>query len=66
MTPEQFSYWMQGFAELSGDEPPTPAQWKSIREHLKTVFVKVTPPVQAPLGDLAKYLQQQGRVVTTC
>jgi hypothetical protein len=45
MTAEQFAYWMQGFAELTGDEPPTPAQWKSIREHLQTVFVKVTPPV---------------------
>jgi hypothetical protein len=46
MTAEQFAYWMQGFAELTGDEPPTPAQWKSIREHLQTVFVKVTPPLQ--------------------
>lgn len=43
MTAEQFSYWMQGFAELTGDEPPTPAQWKSIKEHLATVFAKVTP-----------------------
>ncbi|CAN5702460.1 hypothetical protein BH11PSE6_BH11PSE6_00080 [soil metagenome] len=43
MTAEQFAYWMQGFAELTGDEPPTAAQWKSMREHLATVFVKVTP-----------------------
>jgi len=45
MTAEQFAYWMQGFAELTGGEPPTAAQWKSMREHLQTVFVKVTPPV---------------------
>lgn len=41
----QFAYWLQGFAELSGDEPPTPSQWKSIREHLGLVFKKVTPPM---------------------
>ncbi|WP_447897997.1 hypothetical protein [Stenotrophomonas sepilia] len=44
MTPEQFAYWMQGFAELNG-AAPTQEQWDSIREHLKTVFHKVTPPV---------------------
>ncbi|WP_198352328.1 hypothetical protein [Sphingomonas sp. MA1305] len=46
MTAEQFAYWMQGFAELTGDEVPTAGQWRSIREHLQTVFVKVTPPLQ--------------------
>ena len=45
MSPEQFLYWLQGFAELSGDAPPTPEQWKSIREHLALCFKKVTPPV---------------------
>lgn len=46
MTPEQFAYWLQGFTELSPDmEPPTAAQWTAIKEHLQTVFVKVTPPV---------------------
>lgn len=45
MTPEQFCYWLQGFAELSGGCPPTPEQWKSICEHIATVFKKVTPPV---------------------
>lgn len=37
MTAEQFAYWMQGFAELNA-EPPTAEQWKSIREHLATVY----------------------------
>jgi hypothetical protein len=45
MTPEQFAYWLQGFVELGKGEAPTPEQWKSIREHLDTVFMKVTPPV---------------------
>lgn len=47
MTPEQFVYWLNGFAELNPSlEQPTPEQWKSITEHLKTVFVKVTPEFQ--------------------
>jgi hypothetical protein len=44
MTPEQFAYWLNGFAELNPSmEQPSPEQWRSIAEHLKTVFVKVTP-----------------------
>lgn len=46
MTPEQFCYWMQGFVELSGGNPPTTDQWTSISEHLQQVFNKKTPPVQ--------------------
>lgn len=49
MEMQQFCYWLQGFAELSGDTPPTAAQWKSIREHLAQVFDKRTPPVEEPL-----------------
>lgn len=44
----QFAYWLQGFCELGGDAPPTPEQWKSIREHLQLVFHKVTPSVGDP------------------
>lgn len=51
MTPESFAYWLQGFAELNPSlEQPTPEQWKSITEHLKTVFVKVTPEFQVKPG----------------
>lgn len=46
MTPEQFCYWLQGRCELQPDTLPTEAEWKMIREHLQTVFVKVTPPLQ--------------------
>lgn len=47
MTPENFAYWLQGFTELNPSmEQPTPEQWKSITEHLKTVFVKVTPEIE--------------------
>lgn len=44
MTAEQFAYWLQGFAELH-PEPPTAAQWQSIREHVGSVFGKETPPL---------------------
>ncbi|WP_250538792.1 MULTISPECIES: hypothetical protein [unclassified Caballeronia] len=54
MTPEQFSYWLQGFVELGNGAAPTPEQWKSIREHLDTVFKKVTPPVQTGPSDPVK------------
>jgi hypothetical protein len=46
MTAEQFACWLQGFTELSEWKQPTPEQWKSICEHLNTVFNKVTPPVR--------------------
>lgn len=50
MTAEQFAYWLQGFAELTGSTPPTAEQWQSIREHLSTVFRKVTPPLKEPIA----------------
>lgn len=43
MTAEQFTYWLQGYAELN-DAPPTAEQWQTIRDHLALVFNKVTPP----------------------
>lgn len=41
MTPEQFTYWLQGFFELSGDTLSKREQL--IKDHLKTTFHKVTP-----------------------
>jgi len=45
MNSEQFTYWLQGFCELSGDTMPTQEQWDVIREHLNTVFYKTTTKV---------------------
>jgi hypothetical protein len=42
MTPEQFCYWLQGYVEITGQEP-TIEQWQIIKDHLQTVFNKVTP-----------------------
>jgi len=62
MDAQQFAYWLQGFAELSGDAPPSKAQWKSIREHLGLVFKKVTPPVGIPpQKDLAEIMREIGQ-----
>lgn len=58
MTSEQFAYWLNGFAELNPTmEQPTTEQWKSITEHLKTVFVKVTPPVEFRLDKGVRSLE---------
>lgn len=46
MTPEQFAYWLQGFAEMSAETPPTPEQWECIKAHLGSVFKKTTPTYQ--------------------
>lgn len=42
MTPEQFAYWLQGFAEIKGSAP-SEKEWLVIKDHLATVFKKITP-----------------------
>lgn len=42
MNSEQFTYWLQGYAEICGTEP-TAEQWQVIKDHLQLVFQKVTP-----------------------
>jgi len=64
MSPEQFTYWLQGFVELTDGELPTPNQWKSMCEHLKTVFHKVTPPVlkrDLPISELERLSRELPR-----
>lgn len=51
MNAQEFAYWLNGFVELTGtDVPPTPAQWKTIRDHLNLVFKKVTPVTTETTG----------------
>jgi hypothetical protein len=45
MNMEQFCWWLHGWTELQ-DTPPTPEQWKMIREHLDLCFNKVTRPLE--------------------
>jgi len=46
MEPDEFCRWLQGFAELTKKRPDD-EQWQSIKEHLQTVYLKVTPPVKS-------------------
>lgn len=43
MTPEQFTYWLNGFLELSNPKELTEHQIIIIKDHLNIVFNKVTP-----------------------
>lgn len=66
MTEREFAYWLQGFAELN-EVPPSAEQWQSIREHLATVFQKVTPPLSPREMLYPKSGTILGReVATTC
>lgn len=63
MTPEQFCYWLNGFGELT-TERPTAEQWKAIKEHLGTVFKKVTPTAPGDqLNDLQKLIRSNRELV---
>lgn len=53
MTPEQFCYWLQGFAEITGanvgfGSNPQPHEWEVIKDHLALVFKKETPSYTFP------------------
>lgn len=52
MTPDQFTYWLQGFVEIAEGTQPTEAQWKIIKDHLQLVFKKETPVYQSPRIDI--------------
>jgi len=67
MTPENFTYWLQGFVELN-QAVPTEAQWRSIKEHLslasklsQTSVSKET--VVSPAGPVKK--RSNGRLCKT-
>lgn len=43
MSPEQFTYWLKGFFEISDTNNLSEKQVQIIRDHLDFVFNKVTP-----------------------
>lgn len=45
MTAEQFTYWLQGFFELSGATTLNEQQVKIVKDHIALVMTKVTPNV---------------------
>jgi hypothetical protein len=50
MTPENFTYWLQGYFEISGEKTLDAREVQIIKDHLDLVFKKVTP--DAPKEDL--------------
>ncbi len=46
MSPESFTYWLQGFLEVTGATTITPEQVQIIKDHLALVFEKKTPSYQ--------------------
>ena len=58
MTPEQFCYWLQGFAEIHQDQP-TGQEWLTIMDHLAQVFRKETTERKRTIGDLRKQWLEQ-------
>ena len=56
MTPENFTYWLQGFAEISESKGLSEKQWMIVQDHLKLVFKKETPVY--PKIDLPKELEK--------
>lgn len=61
MTSEQFTYWLQGFAELH-PEAPSAEQWQAIRDHLALVFEKQTPERFAPVAPIPPIHWQPGGI----
>jgi hypothetical protein len=62
LTPDQFCYWFQGFAELHGGVP-TPEQWEIIKQHLELVF---KPVANRPHADGVKprgLIEQEEKVI---
>jgi hypothetical protein len=56
MTPEQFTYWLQGYFEISNATELNKEQTKVIKDHLSLLFDKVTPIyTNKPFEGLVKY-----------
>lgn len=53
MTTEQFTYWLQGFLELSENKTMNERQLKIVKDHIALVLKKETPtePEAAPASD---------------
>ncbi len=58
--PSAFAFWLNGFVELHG-QPPTPAQWDMIKEHLALVFTKVTGKPKEPARPAAARTESEPR-----
>lgn len=58
LTSEQFTYWLQGYFEISGTNELNSTQVQIIKDHLDLVFNKVTPVRTSDLKVDKEYLKQ--------
>lgn len=57
MTPQDFTYWLQGFVEMTEADTISDAQWKMIKEHLKlTMNKQTTTRLSLSKASLGEYL----------
>lgn len=59
MTPEQFTYWLKGFFEISEVDTLSAKQVTIIDDHLQLVFDKQTPNRRVTTDDLPEILANQ-------
>jgi chorismate mutase len=59
MTAEQFTYWLQGFFELSGTTTLNEQQVKIVKDHIALVLNKVTPEYAVSGRDIV-YVKADG------
>lgn len=55
MNSEQFAYWLQGFFEISNQDHLTAKQLQIVKDHLATVFNKITPDRNNGVQEFKKY-----------
>ena len=67
MTPENFCYWLQGMIESRSDQDVqlTMRETRTVIDHLKLVFEKVTPSSDRPVSqsELKVALENQRRIL---
>jgi hypothetical protein len=59
MSPEAFTYWLQGFFEISGSENLSEKQVRIIKDHLNLVFQKVSPNRENNEVDFSKICESR-------
>jgi len=65
MTTDQFTYWLQGFLEISDAKKLNEKQVQIIKDHLDLVFTKVTPDRRPAIKglDLSKQMFQPNHLI---
>lgn len=72
MTPQDFTYWLQGFVEMTEADTISDVQWKMIKDHLKLTVNKQTPsypkvmPAPMPQTDLFQPSWDLSKLAITC